>query len=163
MPSLASFQEPGLQVRLEAALRSFARLPNEVEGLGPLHHVGFIATQDLSLLGKRGFHLTEMYESQRVARELGTPTMVRRYQRGLACIEVFVPTASSHRVAQWIQEGRALHLAFEVENLAVAPYGWVPQGEPTEVQGCRILYYSQAQISYRLELFQRIPGGVTTH
>lgn len=139
--------------RLVAARALFLEVPPEMAGLGRPHHVGFIAG-DVEALQAHGFNLVEEYPSQRVSRELRVPTLVQRYQRVNELIEIFIPQAPAAYVSVWIRENRALHVAFETANLHEAPKGWVAQGAPTDVSGCRILYYTHPGTSCRLELFQ---------
>ena len=143
-----------LALRLQAALKFFEQVPVDLQGLGRPHHVGFIADGQLLELIHAGFALTEVYDSQKVARELGVATTVHRYQRGDDTIEVFIPAASHHLVNHWIRTGRALHVAFRVEDVSKGPVGWKPQGEPVAVKECMIQYYSRPNVGYRLELFR---------
>lgn len=134
----------------------FDKLPAEFRGLGPLHHVGFVAGIPSWWIHEFGFKLDEMYESKRVARELGVPTMVRRYRRGEHVLELFVPDAPHEQIKSWVADGRALHVAFEATDILKAPAGWSPHGDPVDVSGCRVLYYSKPNAPCLLELFQSI-------
>jgi len=154
---LVDLRSPDFSTRVRAAHTLFKELPSEFRGLGPLHHVGFISgIPSWKWIHDYGFRLEEMYESKRVARDLGVPTMVRRYHHVEEVLEFFVPEAPMEQIKSWVVEGRALHMAFKATDIRTAPAGWVPQGEPVEVSGCRVLYYAKTEVPCLLELFQSI-------